>query len=107
MLAGNSQDGYGEGYIYFTKAGTISTTEQPAATGSLTVYPNPANTTAFLSMKNNYTGPVNIVLYNTIGQQVMAVQRTKTNFELKEEVPLTGLASGMYYFSSSMAVIKV
>jgi hypothetical protein len=49
-------------------------------------------------MKNNYNGPVNIVLYNTTGQQVMVMQRNQSGFEMKEEMPLTNLSSGMYYF---------
>jgi hypothetical protein len=49
-------------------------------------------------MKSNYNGPVNIVLYNTTGQQVMVMERAKTGFEMKEEIPLTNLSSGMYYF---------
>lgn len=49
-------------------------------------------------MKNNYNGPVNIVLYNTTGQQVMVMQRNQSGFEMKEEMSLTSLSSGMYYF---------
>jgi len=49
-------------------------------------------------MKNNYNGPVNIVLYNTTGQQVMVMQRSQSGFEMKEEIPLSNLSSGMYYF---------
>lgn len=97
VLAGNTQDEYGEGHMYLTKAGTAPSAEQPGAE-ALTLYPNPAWSKTFISMKNNYNGPVNIVLYNTTGQQVMVLQRTKTSFELKEEVSLTSLSSGMYYF---------
>jgi hypothetical protein len=99
MLAGNKQEEYGKGYMFITKVSNVPSGEPEVQTGSaLIVYPNPANTKAFLSMKNNYTGPVNIVLYNTLGQQVMALQRAKTSVELKEEVSLTGLSSGTYYF---------
>jgi len=99
ILAGNTQDEYGEGHMYFTTAGAVAVAppEEPE-TGSLVLYPNPTNSKVILSMKSNYTGPVNIVLYNTTGQQVMILQRTKTSFELKEEIPLTNLSSGMYYF---------
>ncbi len=99
ILTGNAQDEYGEGHMYFTTADAIAAAppEEPVA-GSLTLYPNPTHSKAFISMKSNYNGPVNIVLYNTSGQQVMVLQRTKTSFELKEEIPLTRLSSGMYYF---------
>ncbi|AXY74806.1 T9SS C-terminal target domain-containing protein [Paraflavitalea soli] len=99
ILAGNTQDEYGEGHMYYTTADAVAAAPpgEPVA-GSLTLYPNPAYSKAFISMKNNYTGPVNIVLYNTTGQQVLVLQRTKTSFELKEEVPLSNLSSGMYYF---------
>lgn len=97
VLAGNTQEEYGKGHMYFIKAGTAPPAGQPA-TGSLVIYPNPTHSKVFISMKNNYTGPTNIVLYNTTGQQVMVLQRTKTSFELKEEVPLNNLSSGMYYF---------
>lgn len=99
ILAGNTQDEYGEGHMYFTTADAVAVAppEEPE-TGSLVLYPNPTNSKVILSMKSNYTGPVNIVLYNTTGQQVMILQRTKTSFELKEEIPLTNLSSGMYYF---------
>lgn len=98
VLAGSTQDEYGEGHMYFVKPGKIPSTEQPVLTASLTLFPNPAHSKAHISMKSNYNGPVNIVLYNTSGQQVMVLQRTKTSFELKEEVPLAHLSSGMYYF---------
>lgn len=99
ILAGNTQDEYGEGHMYFTTADAVAVAppEEPEA-GSLTLYPNPTRSKVFISMKSNYIGPVNIVLYNTTGQQVLVLQRTKTSFELKEEVPLTNLSSGMYYF---------
>jgi hypothetical protein len=38
------------------------------------------------------------VLYNTTGQQVMVLERNKTSFEMKEEMPLSDLSSGTYYF---------
>jgi hypothetical protein len=97
ILAGNTQEAYGKEYMYLTKAGVNLPVEQPAET-ALILYPNPTHSKVILSMKNNYNGPVNIVLYNTTGQQVMVLQRNKSSFEMKEEIPLTDLSSGMYYF---------
>lgn len=99
MIAGNTQEEYGQGYMYLIPL-SMQTVPPPGNSEelSLKLYPNPAVHRTTISMKNNYNGPVKIALFNTAGQQVMVLERTKISAEFNEEVSLRGLSAGIYYF---------
>jgi hypothetical protein len=55
------------------------------------IYPNPANDQVFVDIK--YDGPVTVLLTEAMGKTI----RTLTNAKGKQEIDLSGLATGVYY----------
>ncbi len=73
--------------------------QQPVAE-SLIVYPNPANNFVgvHLDLGNGFAGSAEIVLYNTLGERVIAQSAEIINGTLTTEMDLSGTnASGIYF----------
>jgi hypothetical protein len=80
-------------------------TAPTAATGDvpLTVYPNPSSTRdVMLTFRNALIGEVSITLVNVVGTIVQTYQVSKADTWFLQQLPIGGLAKGVYFIKVSM-----
>ena len=70
-----------------------------AKNNSLIVYPNPVNDK--LVVRSSELGVKAVEVYNTLGEKIMTVQLTATNYQLRTELNVSSLAPGVYSIRTS------
>ena len=69
----------------------------------LVVYPNPSSTQdVMLTFRNSLTGKVSVTLVNETGGVVQTYQFSKADAYFLQQLPLGGLAKGVYFIKVSM-----
>jgi PKD repeat protein len=84
-----------EASVTIVVRGTVSTppfSEDQA----LQIFPNPSAGKYAITLNNNKTGTVKIELYNTIGNQVLALQDVKSSADYEKLLNITALPKGVY-----------
>ncbi len=65
--------------------------------GSVSLYPNPASANMSVRINGEKEGTVKISILNQLGIKVDEYYDEKKGPELVKEIPVTGLAHGLYY----------
>ena len=71
----------------------------------ITIYPNPAQDRLFVAGKVHEI--IDVKLYNPLGQEVTQILKMKFSSDGVLEIDLTGLAKGIYLFSTTSESITV
>jgi len=80
----------------FRQPSTVGIGDNRGILSNSYLYPNPAKDHATLEMVLDYPSPVDVKVYNTVGQ-LLKTTNTKGNFgENKIQVDLSGLSNGIY-----------
>lgn len=75
----------------------ISVNEHTTVLNSVDVYPNPANTTAYVTINLASAQQVSVSVYNSTGQLVSAQMKNLAAGASSFQVDVTNLASGIYF----------
>jgi hypothetical protein len=99
LLIANTQQDYGNEYVFMTKLNNNIPAEGPQETlnGSVTLYPNPSDGSSILRISESFTGPVTIAVYDQAGKKITTLSREKTGDTLNVNIALPGLSAGVYY----------
>jgi hypothetical protein len=77
--------------------------QKPVRSNSvMSVYPNPASTSAQFKINNDYTGDVSIHLFNILGQEIIVKNFFKTGKIMNGKLSLNGLSTGIYFLNIQM-----
>jgi hypothetical protein len=85
------------GTIQLVSVPTLIKYENRNQESDFQIFPNPAKKQFKLKLNNNYTGPVNITIYNILGQKIYDAVRTKTYKQIEETIFPSHLYTGVYF----------
>ena len=86
-----------EGCINSSSALILPVTGISAGLGNVSLYPNPASATLSVRITGEREGTIKISILNQLGIKIDEYDDEKKGPELVREIPVTGLAHGIYY----------
>jgi len=96
MLTATDPSGNQDSCLVRITVTDIASSQDPWALTRLQLYPNPAGDWVQLSWDSDWRGPVEVVLYNQLGQVVWHHRLAKYEQAMTQGIDLRGLAKGVY-----------
>lgn len=69
---------------------------------AMQLYPNPSVGEIRIEINNTYSGPVNIDIYNLLGQEVASQRLSKNTGQWHQQISLNQLPRGLYFVKAQM-----
>jgi hypothetical protein len=80
----------------------VNETRDITSISGISVYPNPTEGEFKLQINSEYTGAVQVTIYNTIGQIIKTVPFNKSNVNEERQISLANLPAGIYVVNVKM-----
>ncbi|NOU20118.1 MAG: T9SS type A sorting domain-containing protein [Bacteroidales bacterium] len=80
----------------------LDETREVPSTFGISVYPNPTDGEFKLQINSEYTGSVQVTIYNTIGQVIKTLPFNKSNVNEERQINLANLPAGIYIVNVRM-----
>jgi PKD repeat protein len=90
-----------ENCLFRSEATVVTALDDELKSGKLSIYPNPSNGEFILELTNNYSGQINLTLYDLLGNQLQSESVEKSSEHMfKKEIAIHQLPNGIYHLDN-------